>query len=494
MPPDATEGELTVALGSAPADPAVALPRLARFGWLGERLSVPRLRITTDPLAGRVALATLLMCACLVVVFASSGVNTLVPRSYLGLPVWEAGPLNLLFRWLTQDFWALSYGFSAVLVLMLAGYGVLLASLRTLSMRTIARFVVAAHVVILLGPPLQLSDVWNYLGYAHLGALHHLNPYTHTMLAEIHDPVYRFASWHNLSSPYGPLFIALTYPLAYLPVPVAYWLVKVATMAASLGFIAMVWRCARLLGRDPRFAVAFVAANPIYLMYAMAGFHNDFFMLLPLTGAIALVLSKRDRAAGAVLMLAVAVKFTAVILLPFLLVAVAPWRRRREIVLGAVLAAIPLIALSLTLFGFSLPNLSQQSTLLTDFSIPQMVGLAIGIGGGTPGLLRVATVGVVVAVALLLRQRGDWVSRAGWATLALIASLSWLMPWYSIWVLPLAALGTSVRLRRVAVALSVYVLLTFIPATAIFISQHGINPLSSPVGQASSTLAQKLSH
>jgi hypothetical protein len=490
MSAESTDADSTVALTSAQAQPAVALPR---FGGLGERLNVPRLRIATHPLTGHVALGLMLGCAFIVVVFASAGVNTLVPRSYLTLPIWQAGPLHYLFGWLTHDYWVLSYLFSAVLVVMLVSYGVLLGSLRMLSMRVIAGFVVAAHVVILLSPPLQLSDVWNYLGYAHLGALHHLNPYTHTMLAEIHDPIYRFASWHNLSSPYGPLFSALTYPLAFMPIPIAYWVVKVVTMVASLGFIAMVARCARLLGRDPRFAVAFVAANPIYLMYAMAGFHNDFFMLLPLTAAIALVLAKRDRSAGAVLMLAVAVKFTAVILLPFLLIAARPWRRRRQIVVGAVLAAIPLTALSLALFGFSLPNLSQQSTLLTDFSIPQVVGVAIGIGGGTPGLLRVASVAVVLVVALLLRRRGDWLTGAGWATVALIASLSWFMPWYTIWVLPLAALGTSVRLRRVAVGLCVYVLVTFMPLAPIILSKLGVNPLGSSVGQASSSLAQKLS-
>jgi len=495
MPSEPTEADSPVVLASAGVagqpEPAVALPRL---GGLGRRLSVPRPTVRAHPLAGRLALATLVICAFAVVAFASSGANPLVPGTNLGMPNWESGPLHYVFRWLPRHFLLLEYGFTAVIVVMVVAYGVVLASVRALSMRAIAIFVLLAHAVILFSPPLQLNDVWNYLGYARLGALHQLNPYTHTMLAEIHDPIYRFASWHNLSSPYGPLFSALTYPLALVPVPVAYWTVKVGTMLASLGLIAVVWWCARALGRDPRFAVAFVAANPVYLMYAMAGFHNDFFMLLPSLAAVALVLAKRDRWAGAVLMLAVAVKFTAVILLPFLLIAARPARRRRELLLGAVLGAIPMIALSLALFGFSLPNLSQQSTLLTGFSFPQVFGLLIGIGGGTPDLLRVATAGVVVVIALLLRSRGDWISRAGWATMALIASLSWLMPWYAIWVLPLAVLGTSLRLRRGAIALTLYVLITFVPWTAIFLATHNINPLGTPVGQASSNLQQKLSH
>ena len=149
-----------------------------------------------------------------------------------------------------------------------------------------------------MSPPLQLNDVWNYLGYARLGALHHFNPYTHVIRQEFFDPVYAFSTWHNLRSPYGSLFTALTYPLAFVSLPVAYWTLKVVTVLLSLCFIALVWQCARQLGRDPRFAVVFVAFNPIYLIYAVGGFHNDFFMLVPSMGAISLMLARRDRAVG----------------------------------------------------------------------------------------------------------------------------------------------------------------------------------------------------
>ena len=79
--------------------------------------------------------------------------------------------------------------------------------------------IVALHVILLLSPPLQLTDVFNYLGYARLGGLHGLNPYTHVIEQEMHDPIYRFTTWHNLHSPYGSLFTALTYPLAFAAAP-----------------------------------------------------------------------------------------------------------------------------------------------------------------------------------------------------------------------------------------------------------------------------------
>jgi hypothetical protein len=93
---------------------------------------------------------------------------------------------------------------------------------------------------------------------------------------------------------------------------------------------------------------------------------------------------------------------------------------------------------------------------------------------------------VVVVLYLLLRLfqgRGHWITLAGWATLALILSLAWLMPWYAIWLTPLAALGGSVRLRRATLALTVYMVLCFVPSTEILLSQHGLDPMGGSVGQ-----------
>jgi alpha-1,6-mannosyltransferase len=444
--------------------------------------ALPRLQRALAPLGGRRALAALVLGVFLVVVFATAGASALVPTSQLTYPTWEAGPLHVLHGPLAHLLGSphgLNFGLSAVLLVMLVAYAAVIT-------------IVALHAILLLSPPQQLTDLFNYLGYARLGGLHHLNPYTHPIADEIHDPVYRFTTWHHLLSPYGQLFTALTYPLARLPLPAAYWSVKVLTVLMSLAFVALVGLCARALGRDPRFAVLFVAANPIYLMFAVPGFHNDFFMLVPSTAAVWFLLTNRDRPAGAALMVAVFVKFTAVLLLPFLLIAARPNIRRRRIVEGALIAAVPLTAMSVALFGLAIPNLQDQSTLLTNWSIPNLFGLLIGIGGGTPALLRVLNVGVVVTVALLVRRRRDWLAGAGWATFALIVSLAWLVPWYLVWLLPLAALATNVRLRQAALALTVFLVLTFMPATDMFLFKHGINPLNDKAGQASRTLQQKL--
>jgi alpha-1,6-mannosyltransferase len=492
-----SDAEGSPSLASAPvagavagqADGAVGLPTLKPLR-LARSISWPQIRF--GPVAGRIAVGVLVVATFVIVLVAASGPSILVPRSRAVFPTWDAGPLHSLISRPIDDPVTLGLAFSGMLLVMIAAYVVALGAVRALSMRFIVIAVLVLHAILLLSPPLQLNDVFNYLGYARLGALHHLNPYTHVIKQEFFDPVYGFSTWHNLRSPYGSLFTAITYPLAFVSLPTAYWTLKVVTVLLSLGFVALVWQCARQLGRDPRFAVVFVALNPIYLIYAVGGFHNDFFMLVGSMGAISLVLARRDRAAGAAVVLAIAIKFTAVLLLPFLLLAVRTRERRIRLLIGAALAAVPMIALSLALFGFSIPNLSDQSSLLTDFSVPNIIGLLLGIGGGTPGLLRVMSVIVVLVIAYEVYRRRDWLTGAGWATFALLASLAWFVPWYVIWLLPLAALATSPGLRRAALALTVFLILTFMPATTTYMTKHGINPLSGSAGQASQSHQRKL--
>ncbi len=498
MRQDSLHSEASVALatgqpaGAAAGSPDTTIP-FPRLWPLGGRLSLPRASLASLRVMGLLALAIVAAGTISIVLAATSSPSVLVPRSSISFPTWFAGPLHGLLGSLGTHNAPVDLGLTIVVAVMGLAYLVVVAAARTFSRRIVIGCVVGLHAILLLSPPLQLTDVFNYIGYARLGALHGLNPYNHVLSMISHDPVYQFQTWAGLKSPYGPLFTALTYPLALLPLPVAYWLMKSAAVLTSLGFLALVWVCARRLGRDPQVVLAFVAFNPIYLVYAVGGFHNDFFMLIPSMAAVALLANRsqagarrRELGAGALLMVAVAIKFSAVLALPFLLLAAPTVRGRLRVLAGSAAAAIPLLALSVALFGFTLPNLSDQSTLLTAYSIPNLLGYVLGLGGGMPWLLHLFDVALALSIAWMLWRRYDWIAGAGWATLALLASLAWLVPWYVVWVLPLAALSGSVRLRRATLAMTAFLVLTFTPSPWMFLTNHGFNPMNGAAGVASS--------
>src|SRR5579875_1989197 len=324
MRPDATRagGSVALAAGSAAnAAASTADAGLLSGAPLPLRLPVALGRALAGRLAGGAALAFMLAATVLVAAYATGAPSPLVPHSHFGFPTWMAGPLAFVFGHPTAPFEIIEEGYSAFLIAMLLAYLVAVRAAGSLSLRAIVLVIAALHALLLLVPPLQLNDLFNYLGYARLGALHHLNPNAHVMLAESHDPVYRFASCRNYPSPYGPLFTASSYPVA------------------------------RLLGRGPRYVLVFVALSPLYLIYEVGDFHNDFFMLVPSLAAVLLLLRRRDRSAGAAVVVGAFVKFTVALILPFLLVAAGRGRRAARILIGAAAAAVLLAAGSFALFG-----------------------------------------------------------------------------------------------------------------------------------------------
>ncbi len=463
--------------------------RATLLDGLGERAGYLRAGVGRSPLgiaAGTIGLLGILVAITVVVLYAAGASNVVAPHPehpVLVFPAWEAGPLRSILGRLPLPRHQGQIALSLLMAALIGAYLMVIAAARSLRGWQVTGFIALSAAILFLAPPMRLNDVFNYLGYARLGGLHGLNPYTHVIASERGDPVFAFTSWRNLSSPYGELFTALTYPLAKLSLPVAYWVLKAVIILSGLGFLWCLARCAKLLGKDWRPVVLFVAASPVYFLYEVGGFHNDVLMLLFSTAAIMFLLDRRDRSAGAMLTLAVAIKFTAIVLLPFLLLAARPVKRRLRVLTGLVAAGIPIALMSLALFGLSLPNVSGQSRLVTGYSIPNLLGLVLGLGGSTAGLVRILDL-TTVAVVLWGLRRGNWVAAAGWSTLALTLALAWLMPWYIVWTLPLAALSSSTALRGVAVGMSIFVLLTFAPAAGTVMANAGINPMGTPVGRA----------
>ena len=83
---------------------------------------------------------------------------------------------------------------------------------------------------------------------------------------------------------------------------------------------------------------------------------------------------------------------------------------------------------------------------------------------------------------------------AGWAGVALVLTLSWTMPWYVLWVLPFAAMSRSRLLRGVAVVLTVWLALSWLPQTPGVVHRLGWAPTRTAVGAADHARIERLLH
>jgi alpha-1,6-mannosyltransferase len=428
---------------------------------------------------GALGLLGVLTSVFLLTVEAASGPSQFVPARNGGWPNWLAGPFAGLGVGITPN------RFQTLTLIMTASYLAVLLAARTLSGRALTVTIIAANLVLLLGPPLISQDVFGYLDFARLGALHGLDPYTHVAAQVPTDPVYTFVGWPFQHSPYGPLFTLASYAIVPLGLAGGLWALKALTVVASLGAVALVARAAGRAGHSRRFAAAFVGLNPVLLVLAVGGAHNDMLLLLALTAALALTAGANSggagshpRGAAAALVAGVGIKVTAGLALPFLMLAPRHARERLGVVLAAalslaLLAAIGLIGFGSHALGF-ISAVSEQQQLVATHSIPAESARLVGLHG-TPSWWRhdfIAAFAVVLAYALWRTSRGsDWRVAAGWTTLALLLSTAWLLPWYAIWPLPLAAVSGDRRLRAATLIFCAYALLIHLPLA---------NPLLSP--------------
>ncbi len=334
---------------------------------------------------GALGLIGIVVCAFLVSAGAASGPSRYVPARSGGWPTWLAGPLRGLGIGLSSG------GFQTLVLIMCASYLLVLLVARRLPFAALAGAIVLANVIVALGPPLISQDVFGYLAFARLGVLHGLDPYTHIAAEAPTDAVFHFIGWPFQNSPYGPLFTLLSYALVPLGPAGALWAFKAIAVLASLGAVALTARAASRLGQSPNWAAAFVGLNPVLVLLAVGGAHNDTLVMLALAAALALTAGARatssDKRAGAAALAAgVGIKLTAQAwVLPFLVLAPSQPRERVRLALAAcaallALALVGLLGFGVHTFGF-VGAVGEQQELVASHSMPAVTARLVGLSG-----------------------------------------------------------------------------------------------------------------
>src|SRR5207244_6640598 len=108
-------------------------------------------------------LVVVVSCCLALALLAAERPAAFVPPARGGTPFWMVGPLRGLAPWAPHGQTALMLVFSALLLALSAGGAAAIARARELRTRAALLAIAAVHGVLLLSPPLPLTDIFNYL-------------------------------------------------------------------------------------------------------------------------------------------------------------------------------------------------------------------------------------------------------------------------------------------------------------------------------------------
>jgi alpha-1,6-mannosyltransferase len=343
----------------------------------------------------------------------------------------------------------------------------------------------------LVSAPLFTRDPYSYIAYGTM-ALHGLDPYgggPSVLSGPVPDNVHWF--WLDTPSPYEPLFIAIAKAVVAVTghnMIVGVLLMRLAMVVGLVLFVAALPGLVRHLGGHLPTALWIAVANPVMVFHLIGGPHNDLLTVGFLAVGALLALNRKHAAGIALVSMAAAVKATAALALPFLVLVWAARLRgdRRARILKAAGASIAVFvgvfavwsAIAKVGLGW-IPALNAPSNIVNWLSLPTGVGQLIYtvVGWIAPGVSQTPfvtvtrVIGVLAFLAISVRQwkasrdgGPDAVRRAGIVLLlfALLAPAA--LPWYYTWGMALlAATAWSVPRMQVATVASIFLIIAAFP-------------------------------
>jgi Glycosyltransferase family 87 len=322
----------------------------------------------------------------------------------------------------------------------------------------------AIQLVPLAAPLLLSTDAYTYWDYGRLGAVHGANPYADKPSAFPDDPAYgrMGADWRGTTTVYGPAFTLASEGHAAVAgdsPAAASWLYRALAAVAMLALTALVAG----LAREQAFAAAFVGWNPLLAVHFAGGGHNDAWMMVGVLGALALGAAGRRQWAGAAWVAAIAIKWVAVIFLP-LRALEAQAQRRRVGHLGFAIAAAVVAAIATWRYGASwLHAFGPLAKNLSDGARNSFPSRLASLGVPHDVAVGLFAAAFVVAYAWLLWEAWQGRARLGLCAGLLLVATPWLIAWYAVWAVPLAAFEEDRAARLLALGLTGYLLRNAVP-------------------------------
>jgi len=410
--------------------------------------------------AAALAVAAALALCCVLLALPGPG---LVPAAGSGGPRWILG--------LFGDGLGISPGLYLALLYAAVGAWAALQLLDALGRgpgaRTLWALIGSLLALFTLAPPLLSLDLFSYLSYARLGAAEGLNPYEFAPDALSGDVVAeRVEDFSDAVSVYGPLWTWLSYPFGLLGPEAGLWGLKALAGLSAATIALLTARLARIRGLAPASAAAFVALNPLVLVHVVGGGHNDGLMVALALGGAVLLAESRPVGAGVAFVASAGVKAAGALYAPFALAGARGGRGR--LLAGFAGAGLALAVLALALFGGEVASAlgvaGENQETVSRWSVPATLSRITGVDvDPIRYAAAVLYAGAVLALLAWVVRGADWVRAAGWAAFGLLLATAWMVPWYLIWLLPLAAVSRDRPLQLAAVALTVFQTINAVP-------------------------------
>jgi len=319
----------------------------------------------------------------------------------------------------------------------------------------------AIQLIPLAGPLLLSRDVYAYWTYGRLITAHDANPYAVPPSTYGADPGERQMApvWQGTRSVYGPVFSAASAGLATATGRSPETSAFTYRLLAAVGMLVVVG-LAIVAAPMPAFAAAFVGWNPMLALNFAGGGHNDVWMIAFLLGALALASRRRPVLAGASWAFAVGVKWVPLALLPLSLVA-ARGRSARLLAVGFLITLAAIGTGACLAFGSAwLTALVPLARHHAGFSLPSRL---VALGFPRPLADLSAALPLLVALPWLLRDARVGRPRLALATGLMVIASPWVLPWYAVWIVPLAAIEEDRLAWVLALTVCAYLLPDRIP-------------------------------
>lgn len=125
-------------------------------------------------------------------------------------------------------------------------------------------------------------DLFNYIFDAKIITHYGQNPYLHKALDYQGDPMLNFMHWTHRTYPYGPSWLALTFPLSFMGFNFFLPTILMFKSLMSISFVGTVYFINKLLkkvdSKNSLFGTVFFALNPLIIIEGLVSAHLDIVM------------------------------------------------------------------------------------------------------------------------------------------------------------------------------------------------------------------------